>query len=144
MGANGRRHLVEPAAYFRSAQSLLAGCGLAVAENRTAGQLGIAGRWAAVLVSGAAGRISAVPEAGVIGSGRRAGADGGVGLGMAAGRRSSGVAGAGCQQMAAVAGDAADGAVSDLATANPGGRLGKSGLGYCAACRPDAAAARRR
>lgn len=37
MGANGRRYLAEPAAYFRSAQSLLAGCGLAVAENRAAG-----------------------------------------------------------------------------------------------------------
>lgn len=27
MGANGRRHFAEPPAYFRSAQSLLAGCG---------------------------------------------------------------------------------------------------------------------
>ncbi len=54
---------------------------LAVAENRAAGQLGIAGRWVAVLVSGVAGRVAVVPEAGVIASGRRAGADGGVGLG---------------------------------------------------------------
>ncbi len=52
-----------------------------MAENRAAGQLGIAGRWVAVLVSGVAGRVAVVPEAGVIASGRRAGADGGVGLG---------------------------------------------------------------
>ena len=75
-------------------------------------------------------------------SGGRAGADGGVGLGLAAGGRSSGVARAGRQQMAAVAGYAADGGVSDLASADRCRRLVKPGLVRCASCRADAAAAR--
>jgi uncharacterized membrane protein len=49
---------------------------------------------------------------------------------------------AGCQQMAAVAGYAADGGVSDLASADRCRRLVKPGLVRCASCRADAAAAR--
>lgn len=86
-----------------------------MAENRAAGQLGIAGRWAAVLVEVAllgASQLFLKQELSVL--------EGVLALtaasaqGMAAGCRSSGVAGAGCQQMAAVAGDAADGAVSRI------------------------------
>ena len=50
-------------------------------------KIALPGSWAllaggfAVLVSGVAGRVAVVPEAGVIASGRRAGADGGVGSG---------------------------------------------------------------
>ena len=107
MGANGRRYVAEPAPYLRHPQPLLAGSGLAVADSFSAGQLGAAGRRAAVLAGSAAGCVAAYTYERITGSGGRAGADGGVGLGLAAGGRSSGVARAGRQQMAAVAGYAA-------------------------------------
>lgn len=91
----------------------------------------------------ALGRIGACTYAGITDSGVRAGADGGVGLGLAAGGCSPGVAGAGCQQMAAVAGYAADGGLSALAPADRCRRLVKSRMVRCASCRADAAPARR-
>ena len=143
MGADERRYVPQPAADLHHPQPLLAGCGLAVADSLSAGLPGAAGRRAAVLARGAIGRIAAGTDEGITHSGGRAGADGGVGLGLAAGGGSSGVAGAGCQQMAAVAGYAADGGLSALAPADRCRRLVKSRLVRCASCRADAAAARR-
>ena len=118
----------------------LAGCGVAMAQKCSAGQFGAAGRRPVVLDRGAIGGLATGAETRITCSGRRAGALGRLGLGLAPGCRSSGVAGAGCQQMAAVATDAGDGGLPAFASADRRRWLVKSGLVHCTACRIDAAA----